>query len=85
MDDRVDKKMDKILDKISNIDVTLAKQQISLDEHIRRTAIAEQHIEAIREDIKPMQKHINMVQGGLKVLAALGAVIFSILKLLRKI
>ena len=81
----MDAKLDKILEKISNIDITLAKQQASLDEHIRRTEIAESHIDDIKEDLKPVHAHINMVQGGLKVIMAIGAAVLAILKILKRI
>ena len=38
-------KLEKINDHLGNIDVTLAKQELSLQEHIRRTNLNEQAIE----------------------------------------
>ncbi len=63
--DRLEKKIDKVLDHVANHDVTAARQQVSLDEHIRRTNILEHKFE-------PVQKHVAMVNGALKVISALG-------------
>ena len=69
--ERFDDKLTIISDRLGSIDVTLAKQNIQLTEHIRRTAILE-------AEIKPIRKHVTVVQG---VGASLGviSVILSIL------
>lgn len=64
--DRLESKMDKTLDSIASMDVTSAENVLSLKEHMRRTALAEDSIELIRSDIKPIQKHVTMVNGILK-------------------
>lgn len=56
MDERILNKLDKIEESIINIDKTLVKQHISLDEHIRRTALLE-------TQLAPIQKHVVVVQG----------------------
>lgn len=68
MDDRIERKIDKIAEHIGNIDVTLAKQEVTLTEHIRRTSLLEKKME-------PVEKHVNMVHGVLKAIAALGTVV----------
>lgn len=47
---RIETKIDKIVDHIGEINVTLGKQHVSLDEHIRRTAILEQKIGPLERD-----------------------------------
>lgn len=68
MDDqsRLENKVDKILDRVGSIDVTIAKQQVSLNEHIKRTNMLE-------AELKPIKRHVYMIQGALKLIAALGA------------
>ncbi len=65
--DRVEKKLDKILEHISSLDVTVGKQQVSIDEHIRRTNLLE-------SEVRPIKRHVDMVNGALKLIAGLGAV-----------
>lgn len=71
-------KIDSISEKITNIDVTLAKQSVVLEEHIRRTNLLE-------EKLAPVEKHVHMVNGALKAIGfiaiALG-VVEGILKLI---
>lgn len=67
--DRLEVKLDKVIDKLSAIDSTLASQHVTLVEHIRRTVILE-------EAIKPLQKQSNRFQGVIKFflyVATLGA------------
>ncbi len=75
---RIEQKLDKVVEHIGSIDVTLGKQHVSLCDHIRRTELLEQ-------EIAPIKKHVNMVSGALKlilVLAAVGGGIEGIVALL---
>lgn len=73
-DSHVDEKLDKIVEHIGNIDITLAKQSVQLESHIKRTEIAEQNIDMLRKDFKPVEKHVMMVSGALKLVGALALV-----------
>lgn len=74
MDNRIEDKIDKISDRLNSIDVTLAKNTVSLEEHIKRTNLLE-------EEVKPIKKHVDMIEGALKligVLAMIAAIIETI-------
>lgn len=69
--------LEKVDNRIDNIDITLMKQNIVLDDHIRRTEILE-------NEIKPIKTHIDMFKLILKiagVLLATGAGGFGIKEL----
>jgi hypothetical protein len=74
-----EEKLDRILDHIGSIDVTLARQEVSLADHIRRTAILEAQVD-------PIRRHVAMVQGVLKAVGLVGTVVaflsglFSLIK-----
>lgn len=75
MDDRqirIEDKVDKIIDKIGSIDVTLAAQHVSLTDHIRRT-------ELLEKEIEPIKKHVSMVHGAMKLIG-LGTVLASVVE-----
>jgi predicted nuclease with TOPRIM domain len=76
--ERIEDKIDHIQEKISSIDVTLAKQHESLEIHIKRTNILEQKLE-------PVENHVVAVNTVLKVIGfsalALG-IIEGVLKLI---
>jgi chromosome segregation ATPase len=59
--EKLDEKMDKVEEKLGSIDVTLAKNTSSLDEHIRRTELAEEAISIIKNEMAPIQKHVTQV------------------------
>lgn len=68
-------KLDRILDKIDAIDesideinITLAKQEVQLAEHIRRTKILE-------DQVKPIQEHVSRVNSLLLLFAGILAII----------
>lgn len=77
--DKIEAKVDKIIEKVEDINVTLASQHEVLKEHIRRT-------ELIEEDMKPIKKHVTIVNALMKVLGLLisGGIITEIIVLLTK-
>lgn len=86
MDDRLERienKLDKVVDQIGEIKETTAKQQVSLDYHIKRTDLLE-------EKLEPVEKHVELISalfkiiGGLAVIAGIVSVIFQILEYANK-
>lgn len=47
---RIENKLDKIVDDIGSINVTLGEQHVSLKEHIRRTALLEAKVAPLERD-----------------------------------
>lgn len=62
---RIEDKIDILTTRLSSIDSTLAAQHESLKEHMRRTSMLEQ-------DVAPIKKHVNMVQGIIALMAFIG-------------
>lgn len=58
--ERIESKLDKVVEHISSIDSTLAAQHVSLDDHIRRT-------ELLEKDVAPLKAHDNMRAGAFKL------------------
>lgn len=77
---RIESKIDHITEKISSIDVTLAKQSVILDEHVKRSTQLENRME-------PVEKHVNMINGAFKLIglmATLAAIAECIILVSRK-
>lgn len=72
---RIEDKIDKVLDHQASTDVTLGKQHVQLTEHIRRT-------ELLEADVKPIKRHVAMIDGAIKLIALLG-VIYELYKALK--
>jgi hypothetical protein len=66
-----EKKLDKIFDRLGSIDTTLVEQHAVLKEHIRRTNLLE-------EEIKPIKAHVARVEGVVKFILALAAILATI-------
>lgn len=77
--DKIEAKVDFIEEKISSIDITLAKQAKDLEHHIYRTELAEENINIIRQEMQPVKKHVALMDAGLKVMGALSSVAMFIL------
>jgi chromosome segregation ATPase len=83
--DKIDAKLDKIDERLGSIDVTLAKQEVNLKEHMRRTHLNEVSIAKIKDDIVPINKHINMLEGVLKffgVISLLVGIVAAVVKVI---
>ena len=74
---RIEDKLDRVVENINSINVTLGKQSVILEEHVKRTNLLEAKIE-------PIEKHVAMVHGALKFIGIVGvfiAVIEGFLKI----
>jgi hypothetical protein len=78
---RVIEKLDMMDSRMDNIDITLAKQHVSLDEHIRRTELLEIAREKSDEKISSLESHKDKVIGGLAILGILGSFILGLKQL----
>lgn len=84
--------MDEILKKLDKMDSTLDSIQIlqavhteQLTEHMRRSDLLERRIEQVDEELKPVEKHVTMVNGVVKFIGIVGtisAIILAIKELL---
>lgn len=81
--DKIEAKVDIIEEKISNIDITLAKQAKDLEHHIYRTELAEQNLDLIRQEMVPVKKHVALMDASLKVIGALSSAAMFILGIVK--
>lgn len=81
--EKIDQKLEKISDRLGNIDVTLAKQELSLEEHIKRTAQNEHAIEHLKQTLVPINKHIIAQETGFKILGKIAAVTAFVVGILK--
>lgn len=76
---RIFDQLDDIKKDVSSINVTLAKQEVTLDEHIRRTALNETHIATVetelKQEISPLKVEIAKFTGMLKISVGIISVI----------
>jgi hypothetical protein len=72
--DHLEEKVDKILEKVSTIETTLAVQGSVLEEHQRRSLANEENVSLLREDFKPIQRHVTLVEGGFKLLGIVSTI-----------
>jgi hypothetical protein len=83
-DEKLLNKLENIESHLSSIDVTLAKQEVSLSEHVRRSETLEDLVSYIRdEEIEPIKAHVARVQGAMKTVSVLLAAVASIAAVLK--
>lgn len=71
-----------IRDELKTINITLALQHKSLEEHMRRTELTEKAVETLKLELKPIQKHIITVEGSFKVIGGIGFLLGATLTIL---
>ena len=72
-------KLDVIIDKINQIEVSQSRTEIIMDTHIKRTALAEQNLQLLRDEFKPIKNHVDFINNTAKLVAGLAAT-FLLLK-----
>lgn len=68
---------------ITEIKVILAKQEVSLDTHIKRTNLAEENIALVREELEPVKDHVKMVNNIFKLIGFISVIITIIVGILK--
>lgn len=68
-DSRILDKLDEMDKRIDSIDITLAKQHISLEEHIKRTNLLETKLEPVEDHVKAVNAVLKFA-GGIAILLA---------------
>jgi hypothetical protein len=78
-------KLDKIDQKMDAMESRHIENSQQLSEHIYRTELAEENIAILREQIKPIEKHVSMLHGVLKfigIVATLVSITTGVMKIL---
>jgi hypothetical protein len=77
--EKIDIKVDRLQEDITEIKITAArheeiliKQEKNIDYHILRTDLLQSEISNVRDELKPIHRHVNMVSGALKLIGLLG-------------
>lgn len=71
---RLETKMDKVVDRIGSIDVTIAKQQVSIDEHVRRCNLLEEGAKEMAKRMAPLERRKIMVDAALRSVGLLATI-----------
>lgn len=70
---RINVQLDKLDEKLDNVDKTLIRQEESLKEHMRRTELLERHYESLQSElhneVEPIKEHVQQVKGIAKFLS----------------
>lgn len=85
--DKLDNKIDGIAGDIVEIKITSAKQNESLNYHIKRSDLNEENIEILRKEVEPIKSHVIAVNSIIKFVGIFSTIIGTILgifKLLKK-
>lgn len=82
--DAINEKLNKISENITEIKVSQARTEVIMDEHIRRTVLAEENIDLIRQELTPIKEHVAQVKFLTKIFSYIagigGPILAAILK-----
>lgn len=65
----IEDKLDEHTKILASVDKTLALQAQQLEQHMRRTDLAEENIKMLREEFKPVEGHVEFVNKLAKLVA----------------
>jgi predicted RNA methylase len=63
---------------LASVDKTLALQALHLEQHMRRTDLAEENLKILRTEFRPVERHVEVINGIAKFLSVSGAVVGAI-------
>lgn len=66
--DKIEAKVDNIVESIGTINTTLSAQHVSLQEHMRRTTL-------IENQLMPIKTQSDMMKGAIKLLVLIGVIV----------
>jgi hypothetical protein len=66
--EHISEKVEQILAEIQYINITIAKQEENLKQHMYRTELAEQRIQNLEEKMEPLRNKLFQVEGIIKFL-----------------
>jgi len=70
LNDKVDvlgEKLDKAVDRLISIDKTLVINTEQLSYHIKRTTLLEESLDKLRNDVEPVEKHVDRINFLMKI------------------
>lgn len=80
---KIDTKIDEIKEKLNDHEVILTKQQNNIEEHMRRTDIAEERLENFEKEVKPILEGISGLKTLAKIISFVSVLAYSISRLFR--
>lgn len=81
--DKIFSKLEKIEERLDSIDITLTRNTVSLEHHIKRTDLLQDASHNLSAQLEPIKTHVTKVQGALQVFGAIAALATFILVILQ--
>lgn len=81
--EKLDEKIDNIKDDVNEQKIVIARIDVGVEEHVRRSNLADENMALIRQDMKPLQRHVNYVQGGAKLVGLVGVIVGIVVGVLK--
>ena len=74
--EKIEKQHESVDKRLDNIEKVMLFQEINLKNHMKRSDSLEEIVNKIKEeDLKPLEKHVNMIEGIFKFLGLLALVL----------
>lgn len=80
---RLHDKVDSIKDKITDIEIVQVKHEANLQEHLRRSELAETRMELIEDEVKPILQGLSFFKVIAKIATTLGSILYAASKFFR--
>lgn len=81
MSNNIESKLEKIHNELVDIKLNQVKHTISLEEHMRRSAAAEERLDIVEQNLVPIRNHVLILNTFFKIFVFLATMAISIKKL----
>jgi predicted S18 family serine protease len=65
--EQIEVKVDKLDERLDTIEKVLIKQEKNIEIHILRTNLLEESVDLLRQEMRPIEKHVHYMHGALKL------------------
>lgn len=79
----MENKLNEIVERIHSIERIMDRNTVSLEQHMKRTEVAEENLELLRNDVRLIEKHVIRVDGVFKFIGLLGIISTLIVSLVK--
>lgn len=71
----IENKVDRLDERLDTIEKVLIKQELNLEIHIKRTNLLEESVELLRQDLRPVERHVDYIHGALKFIGIVSLIV----------
>lgn len=72
---KLESKIDHLDGRLDSVEKVLVKQEANIEHHVKRTDLAEENMKLFRQEMVPVKRHVDYMNGALKLIGVVGTLV----------